>query len=58
MIINLMSFRVFYHLRVTSEFRGVAVTGQIPGFSLIPQFVFMAEEQGDRADVYQVVHRY
>jgi hypothetical protein len=48
----------FYHLHVTSEFCGEAVTGHIPGFNFVPQFVFMGEEQGDCADVYQVVHRY
>ena len=43
---------------MTLEFCGVVVTGQIPGFCFVPQFVFLVEEQGNCADVYQVVHRY
>jgi hypothetical protein len=43
---------------VTLQFCGVVVTGQIPGFSFVPQFVFLVEEHGNCADVYQVVHRY
>ena len=58
MIINLILVRVCYHLNVTLEFCGVVVTGQIPGFSFVPQFVFLVEEQGNCADVCQVVHRY
>jgi hypothetical protein len=58
MSINLTLVRVFDHLNVTLEFCGVVVTGQITGFSLVPQFVFLVEERGNPADVYQVVHRY
>jgi len=58
MIINLTIVRVFCHLNVTLEFCGVVRTGQIPGFSSVAQFLFLVEEQGDCADVYQVMHRY
>ena len=43
---------------MTLEFYGVVVTGQILGFSFVPQFLLLVEEQGNCADVYQVVHRY
>ena len=58
MIINLTLISVFYHLNVTFEFCGVVLTGQIPGFSFVPQFVFLVEEQGNCAGVCQVMHRY
>jgi hypothetical protein len=58
MIINLTLVRVFCHLNVTLEFCGVVVTGQIPGFSFVAQFLFLVEEQGKCADVCQVMHRY
>ena len=58
MIINLTIVRVFCHLNVTLEFCGVVITGQIPGFSFVAQFVFVVKEQGNCADVYQVMHRY
>jgi hypothetical protein len=58
MIINVALVRVFHRLNVTLDFYGVVVTGQIPGFGFVPQFVFLVEEQGNCADVYQVVHRY
>jgi len=58
MIINLTLVRVFCNLNVTLEFCGVVTTGQIPVFSFVAQFVFLAKEQGNCADVYQVMHRY